>query len=149
MPARVLDVRAEHDRFGLLAQVGVVSDGMLSLEQTVERLLEIVVPAFADLAMLDAVSPGSELRRLGARATGPASEEVELALLRRRRIPDASFGMAKAVSTGGGHIVAPVSDEHLTALASSDEDFELLRTLGLRSVLFVPLRSRGRTLGAL
>jgi PAS domain S-box-containing protein len=141
-------MRAEHDRFELLAQVGVVADGTPSLEQTVERLLGIVVPAFADVALLDAVSPGSELRRLGARVAGPRSEELEGALLRRRRTPDASFGMAKAVSGGGSHIVA-VTEDHLRALASSDDDLELLRSLRLRSVLFVPLRSRGRMLGAL
>ena len=41
-------MRAEHDRFELLAQVGVVADGTPSLGQTVERVLGIVVPAFAD-----------------------------------------------------------------------------------------------------
>jgi PAS domain S-box-containing protein len=141
-------MRAEYDRFALLAQVGVIADGTPSLQQTVERLLGIVVPAFADLALLDAVSPGSDLRRLGARVAGPRSEELEGVLLRRRRIPDTSFGMAKAVSGGGSHVVA-VTDDHLRALASSDDDLELLRSLRLRSVLFVPLRSRRRTLGAL
>jgi PAS domain S-box-containing protein len=141
-------VRAEHDRFELLAQVGRAADGASSLAEAVERLLGIVVPAFADLAMLDAVSPGSELRRLGARAAGPRSEEVERALLRRRRIPDATFGMAKAVGGGESHIIT-ASEEHMRALASSDADLELLLSLKLRRVLFVPLRSRGRVLGAL
>ena len=34
-------------------------------------------------------------------------------------------------------------------IASSDQDFELLRALELRSALFIPLRARGRTVGAL
>ena len=46
-------------------------------------------------------------------------------------------------------LLASVTDEQLRMIAASDEDFELLRALELRSALFVPLRARGRTVGAL
>jgi PAS domain S-box-containing protein len=137
------------DRFELLAAVAGVADGSLSLGETVERLLAIVVPAFADVATLDAVSARGDVERLGARVDGGRRTELELALLRRRRSRDESVGIARAISTGESQLVSPLSDELLRTIATSEEDFQLLRSLALRSVIFLPLRARGQTVGAL
>lgn len=45
-------------------------------------------------------------------------------------------------------LIAEVSPEHLASLSRSDHEFELLRGLGLRSLIAVPLVSGGRFLGA-
>jgi PAS domain S-box-containing protein len=136
-------------RFALLAAVAEVADGSLPFEQTVTRLLEIVVPAFADMALLDAVGRDDRLRRLGARVHGPNGGRLEDAVLRRRRVVAAPVGVARVLARGASHLLSPVTEEHLRAIASSDEDLELLRSLELRSALFVPLRARGRIIGAL
>jgi PAS domain S-box-containing protein len=138
----------ESDRFELLAAVGEIADGTLSLEVTVDRLLEIVVPGFADAATLDANPERGELRRLGARVEAPKRIEVERALLRRRRVEDASLGIAKAIASGDSQLLCPVTEEYLRSLATGDDDYRLLSSLGLRAALFVPLRARGRTIGA-
>jgi hypothetical protein len=41
-----------HDRSELLAAIGDVTDGTLAREQTVQRLLTIAVPVFADFAAI-------------------------------------------------------------------------------------------------
>ncbi len=137
------------DRFELLAAVGEVADGTLSLEETTERLLDIVVPAFADLALLDAISSPGEIRRLGARVEAPQRAEAERALLRRRRVAAAPVGVAAAITSGKSELLSPITDAHLRALASSEEDLALLGSLAMRAAMFVPLRARGRVLGAL
>jgi PAS domain S-box-containing protein len=139
---------AEGGRFDLLAGVGRVADGSLAFQTTVERLLELVVPAFADLALLDAVGGEGGLRRLGVRVEAPNRRELEAALLRRRIVNDAPVGIAHAVRTKQSNLLSPVTEQDLRLIASSEEDFELLRSLELSSTLFVPLRARGRTLGA-
>jgi len=141
--------RAEGERFELLAAVGEVADGTPFLEETVQRLLGIVVPGFADMATLDGVSHGGEARRLGARVDGKDRVAIEGALLRRRLGADLQVGTASAIASGASQMLAPVTAAHLRALANSDEDYELLRSLGLTASLFVPLRARGRLLGAL
>ncbi len=137
------------DRFELLASLGQVADGTLPLERTVERLLELVVPAFADLALLDAVGAGGTLRRLGARVNAPNGSELAAALLRRRRVADAPVGVAWTMARGESQLLSPVTDDHVQAIASSEQDRELLQSLALRSALFVPLLARGRLLGVL
>ncbi|HKO28819.1 MAG TPA: hypothetical protein VJU80_15275, partial [Solirubrobacteraceae bacterium] len=67
----------EHDRFALLASVNEVTDGRVLLGETVARLLEFVVPAFADVATLDTISPSGELTRVGSRVQGPGREHLE------------------------------------------------------------------------
>lgn len=138
------------DRFELLAAAGEVADGTLLVENTVARLLGLVVPAFADIATLDSISPGGELRRIGSRVDAPRRrEELEAALLRRRPLPDAPVGLPRAIVSAVSQLLPSVTDEQLRMIASSDQDFELLRALELRSALFIPLRARGRTVGAL
>jgi GAF domain-containing protein len=140
----------EGNRFALLAAAGEIADGTLLVESTVAQLLALVVPAFADIATLDSISPEGELRRLGSRVDAPEGrEELEAALLRRRPLPDAPVGLPRAIVSAESQLLASVTDDQLRMIASSDEDFELLRALELRSALFVPLRARGRTVGAL
>ncbi len=137
------------DRFELLAAVAGVADGTLLLGETVHQLLDLLVPAFADLVTLDAISPGGEIRRLGVRMRPPRDPRVEGAMLRRRLIPDAPFGVTHAIATAVSQLVTPVTDDQLRQIAADEADFELLRALNLRDVLVVPLRTRGRTVGAL
>ena len=62
------------------------------LGETVARLLEFVVPVFADVATLDTISPEGDFRRIGSRVEGPGREELERAQLRRRPEPEAPVG---------------------------------------------------------
>src|SRR5262249_58575479 len=45
--------------------------------------------------------------------------------------------------------MAEVTDEWLEAIATDGRQFEILRSLGLRSNILVPLNARGRTIGVL
>jgi PAS domain S-box-containing protein len=133
----------------MLAAVGDVADVTLSLEDTVQRLLAVVVPSFADVATFDAIDHTGKVRRLGALVGGLEGHRQEQALLVRSHPASASAGIPYTIATGKSQLLSPVTDEHLRAISIDEADLELLRSLGLRSTLFVPLRSRGRTLGAL
>ncbi len=144
-----MSARHERDRFVLLASIDEVADGMVLLGETVARLLEFVVPAFADVATLDTISHEGVFRRVGSRVDGPGREDLEKGLLRRRPIPEAPVGLPAALASGESQLIERVTDEHLRAIAADEADFELLRALELRSVLDVPLLARGRIVGAL
>jgi PAS domain S-box-containing protein len=144
-----LNQRPTDGRFELLAAAAEVADGTLSLEETVDRLLRIIVPAFADVATLDVITERGELRRLGARLDAPDDPALERGLLERRQPSDPTVGVARAIALGTSQLLAALNEEQLRALASNESDLELLRALHLRSILYVPLRARGRTVGAL
>ncbi|MFZ0380070.1 MAG: SpoIIE family protein phosphatase, partial [Solirubrobacteraceae bacterium] len=144
-----MSARHEQDRFVLLASIDEVADGMVLLGETVARLLEFVVPAFADVATLDTISHEGVFRRVGSRVDGPGREDLEKGLLRRRPVPEAPLGLPAALASGESQLIERVTDEHLRAIAGDEADFELLRALELRSMLDVPLLARGRVVGAL
>lgn len=137
---------AEGERFRMLAAVGEIADGSTLLGETARRLLDIVVPAFADVATLDTLSPEGRLRRLGARAQTP---EAEAMLMGRVQVADASAGVMRAIATGEAQLLSPIPGGHLRTITRGEADLEALQGLGLRSIMYVPLRARGRIVGAL
>lgn len=136
-------------RIELLTAVGDVVDGTSFLGETVQRLLSIIVPDFADVATLDAVGPTGEMRRLAARVERPRSPELEAALLARHQPGGGGVGVLRTVATGESQLVAPVTDDFLRAITTAGRDYELMRSLELRATIYAPLRARGRVLGAL
>ncbi len=137
------------ERLELLAAVGEVTDGTRLLGETVQRLLDVIVPAFADVATLDVVGATGEMRRLGARVEGPRDAELEAGLLARHQSGDDAVGVLRAIHSGESQLLAPINDETLRAIATSESDLELLRSLHLRETIYAPLTARGRTLGVL
>ncbi len=144
-----MSVATPGDRFRLLAAVGEVSDGTGLLGETVQRLLDIIVPVFADVATMDVTSTTGEMRRLGARVENPKDPALELGLLRRHQSGDPTVGVLRTVELGESQLVAPITQATLRAIATSDEDFAMLSALDLRATMYVPLAARGRTLGVL
>lgn len=134
-------------RFGLLADVADVADGQLTLEETASRLGALVVPAFADIFILDVVGEGG-LRRLAATAAGPDAAALE-ARLRERPLPAVGQpGSSGVIASRRPQLLTEVSDEVLRQSAHDEDDLALLRSLHLTGSVVVPLSARGRTLGA-
>ncbi len=132
----------------LLAAINVVADGNRLLGETVRGLLDVIVPAFADVATLDALASAGEMRRLGVRVNGPDHERAEQMLGERHQSGDESVGVLRTAFHGDSQLLVP-PDDALRRIASSDEDHELLRSLRLNATIYVPLRARGRILGVL
>jgi serine phosphatase RsbU (regulator of sigma subunit)/PAS domain-containing protein len=138
----------DRERFALLAAVAEVADGRLTLEQTGERLCELIVPAFADLAIVDVVGDG-RLRRLAVKASGPDAAGREGALASRPPSCAEQPGSGSGVEHARPQLLAPATDEMLRAGAHDDADLAFLRSLAVAAAIIVPLKARGRSLGAL
>lgn len=136
-------------RLKLLADLGEVADGTRLLGETVQRLLDLIVPALADIATLDVVGATGEMRRLGARVDRPRDPELEAALLARHQSGDPGVGVLRVVNSGESQLLAPMTDDTLRAIATNESDLEMLRALRIRETIYVPLSARGRTLGVL
>jgi PAS domain S-box-containing protein len=136
------------DRFGLLAAVAEVADGRLTLEETAARVCELVVPEYADMCVLDVVGEGG-LRRLAVKLAGPEVMTLE-PRVRNRPLPTGGEpGVGAAVDQGAPQLLTAFPDEVLRAMAKGEDDLALLRSLRLSAGIVIPLRARGRILGAL
>ena len=137
------------ERLVLLDSVGAVADGSLPLAETLQRVTDVIVPAFGDLCMVDAVAEG-RASRIAARAGGRAgTEEIEERLMTR---PPSLPDWLVRGDSAWRHIPRwwpRMGEEELRRIAHSPEDLEFLRGLGIRSSIVVPIRARDRNLGAL
>ncbi len=140
----------------------------LEYESTLASIAGLAVPHIAEGAIIDAVEPDGSVTRLAALRVDPAEIELGEALRERYPLrPDAPRAV-HAVLLGGRSILWPEIDpgrisspalfttapdaralEEIRAEAEDPEYAQLLRELGIRSAMIVPLRARGRTRGAL
>jgi PAS domain S-box-containing protein len=135
-------------RFALLAQVAELTEGAVTLEETTRRLGEAVVPAFADVCTIDVVSDG-RLRRVAARADGRGAAELETVLLRAAADGASAPGAHEVIRGSGSALLADPAEAAVRELARNDADRDALAAAQACSAIVVPLRARGRALGAL
>jgi PAS domain S-box-containing protein len=140
---------AARRRLALLAAVGPALSASLDYEETLDGITRLMVPRLADWCLLDIVEEDGRVHQLAAHAD-PEREELLQGLLKHRRFGAGDPGsVAEVLRTGRSVLLPELSESVLRERASSDEHLEVLRELGPRSSMSVPLLARGRTLGAI
>jgi signal transduction histidine kinase len=143
--------RELRERLAFLAEASELLASSLDYELTLARLAQLVVPRLADWCTVDMLAADGSIERLAVAHQDPA--KVRLARELAERFPadrSADRGVARVLRTGEPELIPEIADELLvTAVAGNDELLGILRELGLRSALTVPLVARGQTLGAL
>jgi GAF domain-containing protein len=134
-------------RLRLLDRVGRIADGSLPLAETLDQVTEAVVPAFADLCMVDAIHSG-DVRRIAVRASGKEAARIEEQI--RNRTPSTPDWLRDTASDSlDPHFVPSMPDEVLRRMANDPDDLAFLRWLRASSYIVAPLVSRRRSLGTL
>jgi PAS domain S-box-containing protein len=142
---RIAELR---DRF--LAQVTETLMSSLDYEETLRNVAWTAVPEIADWCAVELVDERGARQRVVLAHRDPS--KLELADRLRRFEPeelDPSRGVGKILITGTSELYEDIPDDVLAQAARDDEHLGLLRSLGFRSVLLVPLTARGRTFGVM
>ena len=139
-------------RLDLLAQAGRVLGMSLDYEVTLRRLAGIALPLLGDLGIVDVVE-GSGVRRLVTTRDEPDGVDDGLAaraaVIEAHPLDLAGTGPIADVLRTGTAGVFPVDEDTLAAASRSAEHAAALAGTGARWALVTPLRSLGRTIGAL
>lgn len=136
-------------RLTLLSRAGQVLAGSLDYEAAFAQLAELVVEDLADLCLIDAVEGGT-IRRMAAAHSDPSMRELALRLEREYApVIDGPHPVARVLRSGRPEHAADMDVEFLRETTRDEEHFDLVRRLGFRSFMCVPLRARGRILGAM
>ena|SRR5687768_3391320 len=137
--------RAQH----FLAQAGTILASSLDYETTVSSVGALIVPELADWSVIYIRDDDGTVRRLQTAHADPGRRALLHELMRYpldRRAPHPVFSV---LETGQPELIPDVSDTLLNALARDERQLAVYRTLGLRSMLIVPLVARGATRGAM
>jgi PAS domain S-box-containing protein len=122
----------------------------LDYETTVTSIAQLAVPEIADWCAVDVIERDGVTRRVAVAHKDP--ENVQLVKRLRDKYPDdpeASFGVPNVIRTGQPELMKEIPDSLLAEAARDEMHLAIIRKLGLKSYVIVPLRARGTTFGAL
>lgn len=140
--------REDHLRF--LAEASAALSSSLDYDETLRSVARLAVPAIADWCFVDVLEAGA-VRRIDVVQREPEKEHVAR-IFAERYTPDPSDprSIIGGVITRAAPLLVPhVAEDAIRGMAPTEELYELYRTMQPRSVVIVPLRARGRVLGAI
>jgi PAS domain S-box-containing protein len=146
------EAEAVQQQTEFIAEVGTVLDTALDYERALEELARIAVPRLGDWCVIDVLEEDGSIARYAAAHASPDRHALIDALREHYPgDPDARRGLPYTIRTGESQLIETVTEEMLEVgeLAQDEKHAQLLRELGFRSAIVVPLRARGRILGAL
>ncbi|WP_437317592.1 GAF domain-containing protein [Sorangium sp. So ce385] len=133
----------------LLSEAGAVLSNSLDVGARLAHLTHLAVPTLADWCAVDMLN-GDTVERVAVHHCDPA--KIALGERLRAMSPprlDAPTGVPAVIRTGRPEWMADIPDSMLESAAMNAEHLRLIRSLGLRSYVVVPLRGRDRNIGAL
>lgn len=139
---------AAERREAFLAKISAVLASSLDYDTTITNAARLAVPAVADLSVLYILEPGSTLKRVAVAHRDAARESLLAGALDhpvdRERSP-----VARPLVTGDRVLLPSIGDRELEEIAPHPKHRDILRRLGIRSVLSLPLLAHGDARGVL
>lgn len=145
----VTEDRKREERQSFLARATKELVSSLDYQATLSRIARMAVPELADWCAVDILEPDGSLELLAIAHVDPS--KVEWAREFRSAFPiemTAPTGLPRVIRTGESELY-PSIDSALLEASLDDEQLEVIRALQLSSVMLLPLRARGRTLGTI
>jgi PAS domain S-box-containing protein len=133
-----------------VAEASTVLASSLDYQATLASVARLVVPHLADWCVVDVVKGDGSLDRLAVVHQDP--EKVALAYELQERYPpdpDVPRGVPQVLRTGQSELASEVPESLLDEAARDVEHREIIRELGLKSYMIVPLAARGQMLGVI
>ena len=137
-------------RLSLLAAAGGLLTALLDVELALQAVANLVVPGFADWCAVEMTVDQGDTQQIAVAHVDP--QKVAWAEQFRRRFRAEAgrpTGSPNVIRTGQSEFYPHITDDMLQAGAKSAEQLQVMRQVGFHSAVIVPLKARGRVLGAL
>jgi predicted ATPase/signal transduction histidine kinase len=147
----LMERRRAEEAARFLAGAGAALAESLDYAETLTRVVQLAVPAFADWCFLDLVSGERAVQRAQLAFADPAQTALADAL-RQYSIVAADRHRHRLTNTlhqSEALLWPQITDQQLRSLATDDAHFRLIQAIGARALIAVPLVARERTLGVL
>jgi PAS domain S-box-containing protein len=146
----ITERRRVFERLRFLSEAGDLLGSSLEYEQTLARLAALAVPRIADWCTVHVFDEHSRPRQLAVAHVDPAKVKWAMALNERHPVDlQESTGVGAVLRTGKAEMVPLITDDMIRAGTEDEGRLAIIRELGLRSYICVPLVARERIVGAL
>jgi PAS domain S-box-containing protein len=138
------------DRLAFLAEASEVLASSLDIEITLSSIARLAVPRLADWCTIDLLDDDGSIRQVAVIHRVPSKEALAREL--RERYPperEPPHPIWKVLLSGEPELASEIGDHGLVARAKDPLHVKLLRQVGIRSHMVVPLVARGKTMGAI
>jgi PAS domain S-box-containing protein len=133
-----------------LAEVSAVLSRVVDSESTLQTVANLAVPHFADWSAVDVADSNGNLRRLAVAHKDQTKIDLVQRLMREYpEDPKSPTGAYAVQRTGEPAFVPDITDDMLVAGARNEQHLDLIRSLGLKSYICVPLKVSGQPMGVL
>jgi PAS domain S-box-containing protein len=135
---------------GFLAQASEALASSLDYEETLKNVAELAVPGLVDWCAVDLFDEDGDRKPVAVAHVDP--ERLKLAEQLRAYEPEKlnpELGLGRVFRTREAVLYSQIADEQLVQAAVDERHLELLRAVGMRSALMVPMSIGRKILGAM
>ena len=136
------------ERQAILAEASSILASSLDYAVTLAEVSRLLVQRTADICSVDLVDNGT-VRRVALSHSDPAVQQTFSQMPPEYSPGSPEHPVLRVTRSGRAELHGGLADGELNAAARDEEHLRMLRDLGMRSVIIVPLTAAGRTLGAL
>jgi PAS domain S-box-containing protein len=142
--------KRREDAARVLAEIGPALSSSLDYEETLRRLARLAVPRFADWCAVSVQDEDGWIRQLAVAHKDPAKVRLSEELAERYQPdPNEPVGLPQVIRTATSELFSEVTETALERHELDQSTLSAVRSLGLRSVMIVPLVARNRSFGAM
>ncbi|MBD0327543.1 MAG: GAF domain-containing protein, partial [Pyrinomonadaceae bacterium] len=144
------DAEAAGRRSAFLAEASAILASSLDYETTLTSVARLAVPHIADWCSVHIIEREGVILPLALAHVDPSKVAMAEELQRRYPFdPSETRGVPQVIRSGQPEIYTHIPDSLLATAARDEGHLAILRELGLKSAMTVPMTVQGRTLGAL
>lgn len=142
------EMARNQQRLSMLTEASHVLGSSVDYEEALSKMARLMIPRFADWCSIDEFDEKGHMKRMVAAHCDPAKEplvyrlaEVYPADAVKR---DGAYGI---LETREARIIPEINSDVIRSMARSEEHYQLLTQLSLKSAIFVPLIIRDQIFG--
>jgi len=134
------DEKRAQDTMSFFAHADALLGSSIEYGETLKNAARLAVPQLCDWCFLDIVEPDGSFERVAVAHTDPAQSRLAQALKRRyASLRTVSHSVTQVALTGKAELKTSVSDQDVIGIARDAEHLAMLRAVGMKSFMCVPL----------
>lgn len=144
------DQKRARDSSRFIAEASAILSGSLDYEFTLPAVARLAIPQLADWCAIDLAGANGAIRRIVLHHRDPARLTLAQDISERYQHRFAKSELyADVLRHGKSKLFSVIAPELIDAVAADADHARLIRALGLRSLIWVPMTVGGITLGAI